>query len=198
MKLFNLKNTISILGLAVAVLIGASGVSAQTRAQIQRQNQIRQQQIQQQQQIRLQQQRMMLERQRQQAARQQAARQQAIRQAQMNRYRVNRNGQWHTVDQRQTQLLQQAVNAGYQQGVAAGRNDRNYQRQMSWNNSNVYRSGTYGYQSYVSRDLYQHYFQQGFQRGYQDGYNSRNQFGSGSGGSILGTILQGILGLQRF
>lgn len=186
MKSFNLKNTASILGLAAAVLIGTAGVSAQNRGQIQRQNQIRQQQIQQQQ-IRLQQQRLRLQRQ-----------QQAIRQAQLNRYRVNRNGQWHTVDNRQSQLLQQAINEGYRQGVTAGRNDRNYRRQMSWNNSNIYQSGTYGYQSYVNRSLYQHYFQQGFQRGYQDGYNSRNQFGTGNGGSILGTILQGILGLQRF
>ena len=67
---------------------------------------------------------------------------------------------------------------------------------MSWTNSNVYRSGTYGYQSYVNRDMYQYYFQQGFEKGYQDGYNSRNQYGNG--GNILGSILQGILGLQQF
>jgi flagellar biosynthesis/type III secretory pathway protein FliH len=187
MKLFNVKKTASILGLALAMLIGVSSVSAQNRGQIikQRNQMIKQQQKIAKQNLKLEQQRMKLERQRLQAM-----------QAQQNRYRVNRAGQWHTVDQRQTQLLQQAVNAGYQQGLAAGRNDRNYRRQMSWNNSNVYRSGTYGYQSYVNRDLYQHYFQQGFQRGYQDGYNSRSQFGNG--GSILGTILQGILGLQRF
>lgn len=183
MKLFNLKNTVSILGLGMAVLIGATGVSAQTRAQIQRQNQIRQQQIQQQN-IRIQRERLRLQR------------QQVARQTQNNRFRVNRNGQWHNVDNRQSELLRQAINAGYRQGLTAGRNDSNSRRQMSWNNSNVYRNGTYGYQSYVRRDLYQHYFQQGFQRGYQDGFNSRTQYGNG--GNIIGTILQGILGLQRY
>ncbi len=187
MKLFNLKRTVTILGLSGAVLIGVTGISAQNRGQINRNQQIRQHQIHQEN-LRRQQEHQRL----------QLARQQAARQAQMNRYRVNRGGQWHTVDNRQAELLKQAVNAGYRQGFTAGRNDRNGRRGMNWNNSNVYRTGTYGYQSYVNRNLYQHYFQQGFQRGYQDGHNSRNQFGTGSGGSILGTILQGILGLQRY
>jgi hypothetical protein len=189
MKLVTLKNTVSILGLAMAVLIGVSGVSAQNRGQIMKQqNQmIKQQQKIQKQNLKLEQQRIKLERERLQAM-----------QAQQNRYRVNRGGQWYTVDHRQTELLKQAINEGYRQGVIAGRNDRNARRGMVWNNSNVYRTATYGYQPYVNRSLYQHYFQQGFERGYQDGYNSRNHFGTGSGGSILGAILQGILGLQRF
>ena len=189
MKTRTLKNTVSILGLAIAILIGVTGVTAQNRGQIikQRNQIIRQQQKIQKQQLKLQQERAKLERKRFQAMR-----------AQQNRYRVNGGGQWYTVDNRQSELLKQAINEGYRRGVIAGRNDRNARRGMVWNSSNVYRSATYGYQSYVNRSLYQHYFQQGFERGYQDGYNSRNHFGTGSGGSILGTILQGILGLQRF
>jgi hypothetical protein len=117
-----------------------------------------------------------------------------------NRYRVYRSGRYYNTDSRGAELLRQAVNAGYQQGYEAGRNDRGSRRRSSWNNSNVYRSGTYGYQSYVDRSQYQYYFQQGFQRGYQDGYNSRYQYGTNNGGSvnILGSILSSILNIRSY
>ena len=114
-----------------------------------------------------------------------------------NRYRVYRNGNYYNTDRRGAEPLRQAVNAGYQQGYRAGQMDRNSRRRSNWNNNNIYRSGTYGYQSYVDRSQYQYYFQQGFQRGYQDGYNSRNHFGS-NGTNILGTILGQILNLQAY
>lgn len=117
-----------------------------------------------------------------------------------NRYRVYRNGGYYNTDNRGAELLRQAVNSGYQQGFRAGQQDRNGRRNNSWNNSSVYRTGTYGYQSHVDRSQYQHYFQQGFQRGYQDGYNSRNQYGSNNGGSmnILGAILSQVLNIQQY
>jgi flagellar biosynthesis/type III secretory pathway protein FliH len=94
-------------------------------------------------------------------------------------------------------LLQQAVNAGYQQGYNAGVRDRRYGYGGNYYmNDRVYRTGTYGYQSYVNRDLYQYYFQQGFQRGYQDGVNNSFRYGSRTStglsilGNVLGTILQ--------
>jgi hypothetical protein len=114
-----------------------------------------------------------------------------------SRYRVYRNGSYYNTDQRGAASLQQAVNEGYQQGFAAGQADRIGRRNSSWNNSSVYRDGTYGYQSFVDRGQYQYYFQQGFQRGYQDGYNSQNQYGS-NGGSILGAILGSILNIQTY
>jgi len=116
------------------------------------------------------------------------------------RYRVYRNGGWYNTDNRGAELLRQAVQEGYRQGFAAGRTDRGNRRGMSWNNSSIYRSGTYGYQSYVDRSQYQYYFQQGFQKGYQDGYNSRYQYGINNGGTanILGTILNSILNLQSY
>ena len=120
--------------------------------------------------------------------------------ANANRYRVYRSGRYYNTDSRGAELLRQAVNAGYQQGFQEGRNDRSSRRRSSWNNSNIYRTGTYGYQSYVDRSQYQYYFQQGFQRGYQDGYNSRYQYGTNNGGgvNILGSILSSILNIQSY
>lgn len=124
------------------------------------------------------------------------------------RYRANRNGTWYTTDNRGADLLRQAVNEGYRQGFAAGRSDRNGRRRSSWTNSNVYRTGTYGYQSGVNQSQYQYYFRQGFQRGYQDGtnsqyqdgYNGDFQYGTNNGGTlnILGTILNQVLNLQSY
>jgi flagellar biosynthesis/type III secretory pathway protein FliH len=117
-----------------------------------------------------------------------------------NRYRVYRNGRYYNTDNRGAELLRQAVNSGYQQGYQAGQYDRNNRRRSSWTTSNIYRSGTYGYQSYVDRNQYQYYFQQGFQRGYQDGYNSQYRYGnnSGNGLNILGNILSSILNIQQY
>ena len=124
------------------------------------------------------------------------------------RYRVYRDGSYYNTDYRGAELLRQAVNEGYRQGFQAGRTDRNSRGRMSWENSNVYRSGSIGYQSHVTRSQYQYYFQQGFQRGYQDGSNSRYQdgydgryeYGSNEGGSlnILGSILGSILNIRSY
>ena len=121
-------------------------------------------------------------------------------------YRVNRNGRWYNTDGRGIGLLRQAVNEGYRQGFAAGRTDRTTRRRGDWSNSNIYRSGTYGYQNGVAQSQYQYYFRQGFQRGYQDGSNSMYQegydgdyqYGRNDGGSlnILGAILNNILNIQ--
>jgi hypothetical protein len=111
-------------------------------------------------------------------------------------YRIYRDGRYYQTDNRGAELLRQAVNRGYQQGYNAGVRDRRYGRGDDYYyNDSTYRSGTFGYQSYVARDQYQHYFQQGFQRGYQDGYNSTNRYGyrSGSTLNVLGNVLNSIL-----
>lgn len=111
-------------------------------------------------------------------------------------YRINRGGSYYEVDQRGVNLLRQAINSGYQQGYNAGVRDRRYGRNDDYYyNDRVYRSGTYGYQSYVTRDQYQYYFQQGFQRGYQDGINSSYQYGyrTNTGLNILGNVISSIL-----
>jgi flagellar biosynthesis/type III secretory pathway protein FliH len=181
MKSYSLKKSISVAALAFVAILGTGEMtSAQTR-KIDKQEQkvIKQQQkvIKQQQKLENQQQKL------------QAA-----------RYRVYRNGSYYQTDRRGADLLKQAVNAGYQQGFRAGQADRRARRSGGYNNSSLYRSGNYGYQSYVDSRQYQYYFQQGFQRGYQDGYNSRSQYGTNNNGSlnILGTILQSILNIQQF
>ena len=115
-------------------------------------------------------------------------------------YRVYRNGSYYQTDYRGAELLRQAVNAGYQQGYRQGQIDRQNRRNGGYYGSNIYRSGTYGYQSYVDRSQYQYYFQQGFQRGYQDGYNSQIRYGSRTGNTvnILGSILSTILNIREF
>lgn len=114
-------------------------------------------------------------------------------------YRYYRNGQYYYTDSRGANLLRQAVNSGYQQGYRQGQLDRRYGRGNSYYNDSIYRSGTYGYQSYVDRGQYQYYFQQGFQRGYDDGYSSQMRYGyrSGSGFNILGNILSSILNITN-
>ena len=110
-------------------------------------------------------------------------------------YRLYRNGSYYTVDSRGAELLRQAVNNGYSQGYRQGQIDRQYRRGMNWGGNSIYRSGAYGYQSYVARDQYTYYFQQGFQKGYEDGYNSTYRYGTrvGNGYNILGNVLSSIL-----
>ena len=119
----------------------------------------------------------------------------------VERYRVYRNGGYYNTDSRGAELLRQAVNNGYEQGVRAGQADR-YNRRGGGNyrNNSIYRSGNYGYQSYVDASQYQYYFQQGFDRGYEDGYDGRFQYGTNNGGAfnILGNILSGILNIQSY
>lgn len=114
-------------------------------------------------------------------------------------YRVYRNGSYYSTDYRGAELLRQAVNNGYRQGYSQGVNDRQYRRRYSYSDDGLYRSGTWGYQSYVARDQYQYYFQQGYQRGYEDGYRSTRRYGyqSGNAYNILGSVLNTILNIAQ-
>jgi hypothetical protein len=120
------------------------------------------------------------------------------RQARM--YRVYRNGSYYQTDYRGAELLRQAVNEGYRQGYRQGQLDRRYSRNGGFYGSTIYRSGTYGYRTYVDRSQYQYYFQQGFERGYQDGFYSQSRYGYYSGGrwNILANILGSILNIQPY
>jgi hypothetical protein len=113
------------------------------------------------------------------------------------RYRVYRNGTYYNTDSRGAELLRAAVQNGYNQGYRQGQIDNQYGRRYNYSTQSMYRSGTYGYQSYVARDQYQHYFQQGFQRGYEDGFNSTFRYGSrvGNNFNILGNVLNSILNI---
>jgi len=124
------------------------------------------------------------------------------------RYRVYRNGSYYQTDYRGIELLRQAVNEGYRQGFRAGRSDRGGNVRFSYSNSNIYRSGSVGYQNYVARNQYQYYFQQGFQRGYIDGsnsrydnnYNGQYEYGYYENGTlnILGNILNTVLNIRTY
>ena len=114
-------------------------------------------------------------------------------------FRVYRDGSYYQTDSRGAELLRQAVNSGYRQGFQQGQLDARYGRGSNYYGNNVYRSGTYGYQSYVDRNQYQYYFQQGFQRGYDDGFSNQYRYGyrTNSGLNILGNILNGILNITQ-
>lgn len=115
------------------------------------------------------------------------------------RYRVYRNGSYYDTDSRGAELLRQAVRNGYSQGYRRGMADRRNRSRYDYYNDSMYRSGEYGYQSYVARNQYQYYFQQGFQRGYEDGYYSRTRYGVRSGNSfnILSNVLNAILQITQ-
>jgi hypothetical protein len=176
MKLFNIKSLVGVAALGLALIAGASNASAQGLGHLSRSEReyIKQQR-------KLEKQRVKYER---------------------ARYRVYRNGGWYNTDQRGADLLRRAINDGYRQGFSAGRSDRNRRGGLNWGGNSIYRSGTYGWQSYVDRNTYQHYFRQGFERGYRDGYNSGNrlQYGTYNNGAanILGSILGSILNIQRY
>lgn len=175
MKRINIRKAFTAALFAAAVILGTAGVtSAQWRSRDDRERE-------------------RIERQREREYRQQ-------QRAYNDRYRVYRNGSYYETDSRGAELLRQAVNRGYQQGVIAGRNDRRYGRRSYYYDSSTYRNGNYGYQRYVDSSQYRYYFQQGFERGYQDGYNSQYQYGySNNGGlNILGTILNGILNIRQY
>ena len=97
-------------------------------------------------------------------------------------------------------VLRQAVNNGYAQGYQQGEADRadglrsNYTRSFAYQDANVGYNG-----AYIPQGDYNYYFRQGFQRGYQDGYARQSRYGSYNNGtgSVLGNILNGILGLTQ-
>jgi hypothetical protein len=70
------------------------------------------------------------------------------------------------------ELRQTALNAGYNEGVKQGRNDRNRNRGYGsdFRNNSSYRNATKDYNSrFGDRELYRRYFQMAFQNGYADG-----------------------------
>jgi hypothetical protein len=115
-------------------------------------------------------------------------------------YRYVVSGYTRQTNQYGADVLRQAVNYGYQQGARAGQADRQDNWAPNYQNSAGYRDANYGFTgNYVDQTDYNYYFRQGFRRGYTDGYNSQSQYGTSSNGttSILGSVLQAILGLQQ-
>jgi TolA-binding protein len=111
-------------------------------------------------------------------------------------YRYSRGGHYYQTNQYGLNLLRQAVNFGYDEGVRAGLADRQDRWAFNYEESFAYQDANYGYTGfYVDRDDYNYYFREGYRRGYEDGYHGRYQYGTYSGGkgTILGAILASIL-----
>jgi hypothetical protein len=72
------------------------------------------------------------------------------------------------------EFRQTALNAGYNEGLKQGRNDRNrrWGGRGDFRNSSAYRNGDRDYNSrFRDRDLYARYFRMAFETGYNDGLN---------------------------
>ena len=69
------------------------------------------------------------------------------------------------------ELRQTALNAGYNNGVKEGRNDRKKNRARNYSDFNSYREATSDYSSKLGdKELYRRYYRQGFENGYEDGF----------------------------
>jgi hypothetical protein len=70
------------------------------------------------------------------------------------------------------QLRQTALNAGYNEGIKQGRNDRNRRNNYGFQGQSAYQKATKDYSSRLGdRSLYQQYFRAAYQNGYSDGVN---------------------------
>jgi len=117
-------------------------------------------------------------------------------------YRYAYSGYTRETNQYGADVLRQAVNDGYEEGVRFGRADRQDGLAANYQNNYAYQDANYGYAgNYVDQNDYNYYFRQGFQRGYNDGYYSRSQYGTtlaNGSSSILASLLTAILGFTSF
>lgn len=114
-------------------------------------------------------------------------------------YRYELGGRYRETNRYGAELLQQAVDYGYQEGFRAGDADRRDRWPYSFRDSFAYRDANYGYVGrYVDRSDYNYYFRLGFRKGYDDGYYRRSRYGRrvGNNHTILKVVLSGILKLE--
>jgi hypothetical protein len=70
------------------------------------------------------------------------------------------------------ELRQTALNAGYNEGIKQGLNDRKRGRHRNYSEFSAYQSATTDYSSKLGdRELYRRYYREGFENGYEDGWN---------------------------
>jgi hypothetical protein len=113
-------------------------------------------------------------------------------------YRYFHGGSWFTTSNYGADVLRQAVDWGYREGMRAGRADRYDGWPADFRDSVAWREGGFGYAGrYINRADYAYYFRQGFQRGYDDGYFGRMQYGRyvDDNAVIADAVLATILGL---
>ena len=139
----NLKKRVSVLALGLLMLAPAAGVSAQMRRDDQRRDQ------------------------RQERRDERQERREERREERRGR-EWGEYGNWGG----SAQLRQTALNAGYNNGIKEGRNDRRRNDRFDFTDESDYRKATKDYSSRLgNRDLYQRFFRQGFENGYRDGWN---------------------------
>jgi len=111
-------------------------------------------------------------------------------------YQYAYNGNQFQTNQYGAQMLRQAANDGYAEGIRAGRADRQDGWRQDYQNAFAYQDANYGYNGYyVSQQDYNYYFRQGFRRGYDDGYNQDYRYGRYDQGNDTGSLLQTVLSL---
>ncbi|MFN2532007.1 MAG: hypothetical protein ABR555_11985 [Pyrinomonadaceae bacterium] len=70
------------------------------------------------------------------------------------------------------ELRQTALNAGFNEGTKAGREDRRRGRQFEPQNWGLFQKATKDYSSRLGdRELYRRYFREAFEHGYNDGFS---------------------------
>ncbi len=115
-------------------------------------------------------------------------------------YRYSYGGRWYQTNRYGADLMRQAVSYGYEEGLRAGRADRDDGWRYDASGSYGYLDASYGYDGrYIAPDQYSYYFRQGFQRGYEDGYYGRYRYGSRDERGdyrVLAAVLGVVLGLQ--
>jgi hypothetical protein len=114
-------------------------------------------------------------------------------------YRYFYGGTWYTTSNYGADVLRQAVDWGYREGLRAGHADRYDGWPADFRQSIAWRDGGFGYGGrYVSRADYAYYFRQGFERGYEDGYFGRMRYGryDRNEAVIAEAVVAAILGFQ--
>jgi hypothetical protein len=88
------------------------------------------------------------------------------------RNRRGRNGDGYGNYGGTFQLRQTALNAGYNEGIKEGRNDRRRGEGYEFRDESAFQKASKDYSSRLGdRGLYSRYFQEAFQHGYDAGYN---------------------------
>ena len=70
------------------------------------------------------------------------------------------------------ELRQTALQAGYDEGIKAGRTDRSRGQKFNFEDEIAYKDATKGYNKQLGdKKLYRRYFRAGFEKGYREGWN---------------------------
>ncbi|HVI59951.1 MAG TPA: hypothetical protein VM619_13910 [Luteimonas sp.] len=115
-------------------------------------------------------------------------------------YRYRYDGGWYQTNRYGADLIRQAVNYGYREGLRAGRADREDGWRSDYRGSYGYLDANYGYNGYyIDQGQYNYYFRQGFRRGYDDGYRDDYRYGhrdDDGNYTLLAAVLAAVIGFQ--